>query len=206
MTRQPFLARISLGVCSAALLLSACGGGGSDDASQADSASASAPPAFSALLGTYAVACTGRKDPDTGSSSQGTATITPSAQTGVADVSMRVLAYETPVADPAGQRCDPAALTLDATVSGQIRPLGTTKTVRRSDSRQDGKRYTVDLVEFTYTGLKISKGAFNGALPLPNVTARVGWRLEGTELRLTQGPREPDGVGDRLSERVGVKQ
>lgn len=61
-------------------------------------------------------------------------------------------------------------------------------------------------MEFTYTGLRLSKGSFSGQFPTPNMTAQVAYLLDNGTLRLTSGPRQADGVGAKFHRRVGVRQ
>lgn len=193
-------------LCLSLLLLSGCGGGGgggSDDDAAAPATAADA--ALSAVLGRYVIACEGGIDLPyrPGSySTQGTLTITADSDPRLAAVSIHVQEYQSASADPSGSRCDPAALVFDLTVNGYIRDMGTRKAIRMADN----STVSAKVVEFTYTGLKLSKGSFSGQFPTPNMTTQVAYLLENGNLRLTSGPREADGIAAKFHRRVGVKQ
>lgn len=196
--------------CAVTLFLTACGGGGggaSDgaEASEAGAPSAAAPAgdaAFSTLVGNYTVACSGKTTADGTQSSEGTLVVTGPDETGRTQAQVHLLRYASAAGDARGAQCDPATLSFDATVSGTLRDLGSTKSVLGAD----GKRYPVKLVEFTFSGLRLSKGSWTGSLPGPDVTVRLGYRLSGGQLQTTFGPREADGVPARLHARSAVKQ
>ncbi|MFN6997192.1 MAG: hypothetical protein ACK4PH_23600 [Aquincola tertiaricarbonis] len=204
-----FSARLRLlpALCLGALLLTACGGGGGEDdgTDAASSGDATATNGLAPLLGSYAVACESITQPSgepAHESSQGSLVISATDDPGLAAVVIHAQAYEGASGDDSGARCDPSKLVLDLRISGHIRDLGRRKAIRAADN----STVNAKVVEFTYTGLRLSKGSFSGQLPSLNVTTQVAYVLDNGNLRLSSGPREADGVGARLTRRVGVRQ
>lgn len=179
-----------LTACGLALSLAACGGGGSGGSTTPD-----ASP-WAALQGTYVVGCDGETSntvTDT-FSTQGTITITTDGSE--TNVSVRFLSY---LGDA---HCADAALVADATLTGKLTDKGKTKVY----TDVSGKSVTARVFTFTYGGVTLAKGVVEGALPLPGITTDMAYVLDGGTLRLTVGGRTADGLGDRLSPRVGIRQ
>jgi hypothetical protein len=174
-----------------AAVLSGCGGGG-------DSSSGSPQQnAFSAMVGSYAVACDGNRNGNainnTGSA-DGSVSIDGLAGSDRAQVTARLRQYS-------DSSCSTGALVTDITVKGEIRDLNATK-----DYALLGGTVTAKVVEFTYTGLTISKGSISGSLPTFGVTTRMAYYLNGNKLYLSKGVRGADGLGATMSANAGVKQ
>lgn len=195
-------------------LLSACGGGGSS--SDGTDSVTSGPNAFKDMQVTYAVACKGWQEttytagvgvtPSANVSDQGSVAITALVGTDRANVTVHATAYKSAPNDPAGSKCDPAALTEDITVTGQIRDLGTTK-LYAAPNGPAGAKVTAKVVEFTYYGFTMAKGVLSGVdIPTPNMTTQVAYLIDGDKLYLGSGGRGADGLALHLATRFGVKQ
>jgi len=186
-------------ILSAALFV-ACGGGGSSG-DPAPTAPVVAN-AFSDLQGSYAVACRAQPGATTNYSDQLTITVSELIGTDRANVSVRARGYQSPAADKSGAQCDPAALTDDVTVTGQMRDLGRTVALKGPAN----KPVNVRLVELTYYGFTLAKGSLGDvAIPLPNATTQIGYLLDGNALYVTKGLRGLDASGAKLSSRFGER-
>lgn len=187
------LATTLVATCAA---LVACGGGGSSDSdSSSTQASANTSP-LAAMQGTYVAACDGQTFDSGSSSSQVTIIITAPAGGSEVDVSVHAKSYT------GSSDCAESTLAADVTVTGQLSNKSTTKTYTDST----GKSVTAKVLTFAYSGVTFSKGSFSGTLPVAGVTTDIAYVLDGSNLYLAKGVREADGLGDKLSTRVGVKQ
>lgn len=185
-------------LCLGLLLLSACGGGGGSD----DAPAQAADTGLAAVLGTYAVPCEGSTSTTGSMSSQGKLSINASSNASAPTLDIHYQAYASAPGDTAGSRCESAALVWDLILSGHIRDMDKRKAIRLADN----STVSAKVVEFTYTGLRLSKGSFSGQFPTPNTTTQVAYLLDNGNLRLTSGPREADGVAAKFHRRVGVRQ
>lgn len=94
------------------------------------------------------------------------------------------------------------------TVSGTMKDLRQTKDyTMHADARRglQERKVTVKLVQLTSSEMTISQGGFAGTLPMPGVSGKKGYLLEGNKLYLTNGHRGADGLGDWLSHRHAVR-
>lgn len=174
-------------VAALAATLAACGGGGSSTSAPGAGGAATTGGAtpFASMLGVYRTGCE-----RVGTQQSQVFTVTLSNLVGTDSVSGRMDYQGYNTTDCTG------AVSEDVAISGTLRALGTTKQVAGGDA---------NIGEFELSALRISAGTF-GTIPLPGTKARVGWRLDGAQLRVLSGSRQPDGLPARYSSRVATRQ
>jgi hypothetical protein len=178
------------------LVLAGCGGGGSSSSDQTP-VSGDTSNVFSPMVGTYVAPCDGLTNGNALSelgSADGSIAIESLVGSDRAKVSVRLRQYT-------GTTCSSSALQTDLTVRGEIRDLAQTKAYLQS-----GQTVNARVVEFSYSGLTLARGSFQGSLPLPGATTKVAYLLVGNQLYTSKGIRGADGLGDRLSRNFAVKQ
>jgi hypothetical protein len=99
--------------------------------------------------------------------------------------------------------CNTSTVNMDLTGQGEITELSQTKVITGVGSTRAG---TAHAVEFKYTGLTIAKGIFNITVPTLGATAKVGYLMEGNKLYGLVGSRGSDGLQERFSSTVLIKQ
>jgi hypothetical protein len=97
--------------------------------------------------------------------------------------------------------CADAAKKSGVIINGELTALAATKAITGI-----GKTGKANIVEFKYSGLKLSSGVLDVPLPAAGATSTGGYLLEGNKLYALSGTREADGLPDSFSSTFYVKQ
>lgn len=171
--------------------LTACGGGGGGSSTNVSTAS------LAPYIGTYKTGCN-IAVANNGNVESSISTITISAD---GNVSIKQEEYISPV--NIASHCASTFLDIDATITGTALMLGTTKTITSATSTKTG---IAQLAQFTYTGLKLTKGTLVASLPAFGTIGNTGFLLEGSQVYVLSGSRKADGYPDSFSTTVLTKQ
>jgi hypothetical protein len=177
-------------VFALSMLLAACGGGGGDGSAPAATANA-----FDSMIGTYTTGCV-----VLGTQQSRQFTLTISNPVGADKVSGTATSKDY----FSNNSCDENALDKSFSVSGEATALAATKNI--AGSLFEPKTGMAKTAEFTFSALTISKGTFNGTIPIPGTKTPIGYLLEGNKLYVLSGSREADGLPATFSKKVLTKQ